>query len=137
MKKTLILSALFLLTFVGAFAQRYEYPGQRYPAADNDRRESYAINDMQREARRRIAVGIENQSLTPTEAIRLLDEYDRIQLRERRFRSNRNLTNRETRELTNDLENLIRKIRYENRDGERAGYDRPRSPGNYDQRRGW
>ncbi|HEV7348725.1 hypothetical protein [Telluribacter sp.] len=132
MKKTLILSALFLLAFTGVFAQRYEYPGQRYPASNNDRRDSYAINDMQREARRRIAMGIDNETLSPGEAIRLLDEYDRIQARERKFRSNRNLTNRETRELTNDLENLLRKIRYENRDGQRAGNNAP--PMN---RRGW
>jgi sulfite reductase beta subunit-like hemoprotein len=140
MKRILLASALCLLTYTTTVAQRYEYPGQRYPdnATEhkrNDRRdhEKYSIRDQQREARRRIAIGIENGVLPTGEAIQLLTEYERIEKREMRFRANRSLSKRESRQLSNDLENLLRRIRSENRDGHRAGID----PARGGPRRGW
>ncbi len=81
------------------------------------------LNDLQREARSRIADGIAQGTLTSREAIRLLSEYDRIDGKERRYLANRDLTRRETRELSNDLQSLIKGIRYEKNDSQ---YERNR-----------
>lgn len=89
----------------------------RLPA--NDRREALRINDLQRETRTRIADGIAQGTLTSREAIRLLDKFEKINDKERRYLANRDLSRRETRELTRDLEKLIKGIRYENRDQQR------------------
>ena len=81
------------------------------------------IYDLQREARTRIADGIAQGTLTSREAIRLLNEYDRIESKERRYLANRDLTRRETRELSHDLQKLIKGIRYERSD---SPYERNR-----------
>ena len=133
MKKQITAAALFLFLSASAFAQygpqgthRPQYPDQgRYDARlpDNDRQEARMVNDLQREARTRIADGIAQGTLTSREAIRLLNEYDRIESKERRYLSNRDLTRRETRELSNDLQDLIKGIRYEKNDSQ---YERNR-----------
>ncbi|MPR35672.1 hypothetical protein [Salmonirosea aquatica] len=130
MKKSLIAAAFVFLLSAGSFAQGYgkydtgrrDYPNSnrneaRLPA--NDRQEAQMLNDLQREARTRIADGIARGTLTSREAIRLLNEYDRIDAKERRYLANRDLTRRETRELSNDLQNLIKGIRYESIDSQR------------------
>jgi hypothetical protein len=134
MKKTITAAALLFFVTTGVFAQGYgkSHPGNgpynngrydqgrydtRLPA--NDRQEALMINDLQREARGRIADGIARGTLTSQEAIRLLNEYERISVKERRSLANGRLNNRETREITRDLENLIRGIRYEKMDQQR------------------
>lgn len=132
MKKTITAAALLMVLATGVFAQGYSkngYPGNgnpNYGKYDNsrtdtrlpvrDRQEAQLINDLQREARGRIADGIGRGTLTTQEAIRLLNEYERISIRERRSLSNGRLTTRETREITEDLQNLMRGIRYEKMD---------------------
>lgn len=128
MKKQITAAALFLFLSASAFAQYGPYGGNRpqYPdqgrydtrLPDNDRQEARMVNDLQLEARTRIADGIAQGSLTSREAIRLLNEYDRIESKERRYLANRDLTRRETRELSNDLQDLIKGIRYEKRDSQ-------------------
>ncbi|MBU1822146.1 MAG: hypothetical protein KKG00_11645 [Bacteroidetes bacterium] len=130
----IITAALLIFVTTGVFAQGYgkSYPGNgpynngrhdngRYDTRlpNGDRQEALMINDLQREARGRIADGIARGTLTSQEAIRLLNEYERINVKERRSLSNGRLTNRETREITRDLENLIRGIRYEKMDPQR------------------
>ncbi len=141
MKNKITLAALLVAFSTSAFAQgsgNYDNDGRdndrhnthrtnrtfdhrtdaaRLPA--NDRREAARINDLQRETRTRIADGIAQGTLTSREAIRLLNEFENINNKERRYLANRDLSNRETRELTRDLEKLIKGIRYENRDQKR------------------
>ncbi len=140
MKKTITAAAFLLFIATGSFAQGYgkngypekgnyddrRYNNGRYDTGrndtrlpDRDRQEALLINDLQREARGRIADGIANGSLTSQEAIRLLSEYERISVKERRSVSNGRLTSRETREITQDLQNLVKGIRYEKIDNER------------------
>lgn len=130
MKKSLIVTAFVFLLSANAFAQgygKYDMDRRDYPAANrnearlpvNDRQEARMLNDLQREARTRIAEGIANGTLTSSEAIRLLNEYQRIEIKERRYVANRNLTRRETRELGSDLQNLIQGIQYERLDSQR------------------
>lgn len=133
MKNKITAVTLLVLVATSAFAQRNErydrhrdypqnrsnqqYGDNRLPA--NDRREAAQINDLQREARARIGQGIANGALTSREAIRLLNDYDRIAAKEHRYTANRDLTKRESRDLTNDLQKLMRGIQYENTDFER------------------
>lgn len=134
MKKTITAAAFLLLLSTGVFAQGYgknspgngpynkgRYDNGRFDTRlpNGDRQDAMMINDLQREARGRIADGIANGSLTSQEAIRLLNEYERISMKERRSLSNGRLTNRETREITQDLQNLMRGIRYEKMDQQR------------------
>lgn len=136
MKKSLIAAAFFFVLSTSAFAQNNgKYGGSNYPQNSpqngrydsrlpaNDRQEAQMVNDLQREARTRIADGIAQGTLTSREAIRLLNEYDRIESKERRYLANRDLTRRETRELSNDLQDLIKGIRYEKNDSQ---YERNR-----------
>ena len=138
MKKNITFAALLVLLSASAFAQNgrhdrrssdrrtpprsnrtfdHRTDAARLPA--NDRREALRIDDLQRETRTRIADGIAQGTLTSREAIRLLNEFENINNKERRYLANRDLSRRETRELTRDLERLIKGIRYENRDQER------------------
>ena len=134
MKKQIAAAALFLFLSASAFAQgpgRYDNAPRSYPAdrsyengrrdarlPANDRQEAQMLNDLQREARTRIADGIARGTLTSREAIRLLSEYERVEGKERRYLANRDLTRRETRELSNDLQNLIKGIRYDKYDSQ-------------------
>jgi hypothetical protein len=129
MKKYITAAAFLLFFSTGVFAQGYGRGNPRNGPYDNgrfdtrlptnDRREALIINDLQREARGRIADGIANGLLTTREAIHLLNEYERISIKERRSLSNGRLTNRETREISQDLQNLIRGIRYEKMNAQR------------------
>jgi hypothetical protein len=140
--KKLITAVLVLLITSSAFAQykggdsypdRNQYPNRgKYDQRSNvdpkgsyndrlsanDHEEAMFLNRMQRDARGRIADGIANGTLTSKEAIRLLNEFERINHKERRYLSNHNLTRRETRELSRDLENLMKGIHYEKNDFE-------------------
>jgi fructosamine-3-kinase len=68
------------------------------------------VNDMQREARQQIAVGIERGTLNPREASALMHEYERIEARERKL-SRRGLSPREERDLIQDLRRLMAETR--------------------------
>lgn len=125
MKKIITAAVFIIFLSASAIAQQYgenRYPGNgrydtRLPA--HDRQEAMIINDLQREARVRIAEGIANGTLTTQESIRLLSAFERIQYKERRYLSNRSLSRRETREIASDLENLIRGIHYQKMDPQR------------------
>lgn len=135
--KKIITAAFVLFLASGAYAQNrstYSYPDRgrsnprtnvdpRYRYNDrlsaSDREDAMYLNRMQREARLRIADGIANGTLTSRESIRLLNEFERINQKERRYLSNHNLTRRETRELSRDLENLLKGIHYEKNDFDR------------------
>ncbi len=135
MKKQIAVAALILFLTGSAFAQgsgrydkgprshhndrRHESGRQEARLPANDRQEAQMLNDLQREARTRIGDGIAQGTLTTHEAIRLLNEYERINAKERRYLANRDLTRRETRELSNDLKKLIKGIRYEKYDSKK------------------
>lgn len=135
----LITAALVLFLASSAFAQnkggnsnqypergRYDQrsnvePNSRYDdrLSASDREEAMYLNRLQRESRLKISDGIANGTLSSKEAIRLLNEYERINVKERRYLANHNLTRRETRELSNDLQNLMKGIHYERNDFDR------------------
>ncbi len=92
------------------------------------------IDDFQREARRRIADGIAQGSLSSREAKHLMRDVERIERKEQIFWRDRVLDPRERRELAADLTALNREITHEKRDNERSTYD---DYGRNGQRRGW
>lgn len=92
------------------------------------------IDDFQREARRRIADGIAQGSISSREAKNLMRDVERIERKEQIFWRDRVLNPRERRELTSDLAALNREITHEKRDNERSTYD---DYGRNGQRRGW
>lgn len=149
MKKLVFAAAMILVAFGSANAQwgnngrdrRYDdrYDNRRddrgYDSRNNrggnmgDR-----IDDFQREARRRIADGIAQGSLSSREAKHLMRHVDQIERKEQIFWRDRVLDPRERRELTDDLYALNREITHEKRDNERSTYD---DYGRNGQRRGW
>ena len=95
MKTYFLIAVLLLAGFTTTLAQRHDNRANNNdrihplpPTTQLDSRDDRAFvaqfNQKQREARARIARGIENGALTPNEAIRLLDEYQRIEIREQR-----------------------------------------------------
>lgn len=154
MKKLMFAAALILVAFGSANAQwgnnnrdrRYD---DRYDNRNDNRgydRGGYnshggrggnmgdRIDDFQREARRRIADGIAQGSLSSREAKHLMRDVERIERKEQIFWRDRVLDPRERRELAADLTALNREITHEKRDNERSTYD---DYGRNGQRRGW
>jgi hypothetical protein len=148
MKKIIFAAAMLLVAFGSANAQwgnndrnrRYD---DRYDKRhDNRGYDNYGrggnmgdrIDDFQREARRRIADGIAQGSLSSREAKHLMRDVERIERKEQIFWRDRVLDPRERRELTQDLAALNREITHEKRDNERSTYD---DYGRNGQRRGW
>ena len=113
MKKTLMLFALLAVGSLNVFAQRVTMNSNRMTA--NERQAIAQIQQLDQEVRTKIARGLERDILNTTEAVRLLNEYQRIEQRERQYLSNGRLTSRETRALIKDLENLSRRITFTNR----------------------
>ncbi|MFN4147608.1 MAG: hypothetical protein ACK4GN_17420 [Runella sp.] len=160
MKKTLIAAVLFIVGLTTVHAQwgrndrrddnrrddRYDdrWDDRRSDDRwDNDRRMSDRrgnwrmgdrIDDYQREARRRIAIGVETGALTSREARNLLRFAERIERKEQFFWRDRRLDGQERRELEEDLAQLHREITREKRDRDRAAYNDPRWNG---RDRGW
>lgn len=108
---------MMALTVTGAFAQMKRSP---YSSRDYERRQSYQINELKREARDRISYGVQSRALTRREANRFMGEYERIQQRERQYRSRGGLSPRESQELVNSLERLVVNVRRETHDGRRS-----------------
>ena len=143
--RKLMIVASFVLVAMAANAQgRYDNRDYRRGGYDNDhnrygRNERYddrfdpngRIDSYQREARKRIAWGIENGSITAHEAKRLLKEAERIEFKENAFLRDRFLDNRERKELAQDLADLNRQITRESRDWNRQPNDDYRRGGRY------
>ncbi|WAC12794.1 hypothetical protein [Dyadobacter pollutisoli] len=118
MKKILFAAAILALGFTSASAQ--------YDSRYNDRDRSHNeyrdhdghrggrmsdINFLQREARQQIAAGVQRGTLTSREANALMNEYDRIEARERRYSHRGRVSPREARVLREDLERLMANTR--------------------------
>lgn len=91
----------------------------------NDRRNHNfgdRIDDFQREARRRIGIGVERGLLTSREARGLMRDVERIERKEQIFWRDGRLDPRERRDLMEDLSALNRAITHEKRDNERSTY---------------
>jgi hypothetical protein len=98
------------------------------------------IDDFQREARRRIGIGIERGLLTSREARGLMRDVERIERKEQIFWRDGRLDSRERRNLMDDLYDLNRAITHEKRDNERSNYDdygRYNDPRQNGRSRGW
>lgn len=156
MKKLVFAAAIILVAFHSANAQwgNNNNRDRRYDDRhDNNRRDDRSgydnrygrgnlgdrIDDFQREARRRIADGIAQGSISSREAKHLMRDVERIERKEQIFWRDRVLDPRERRELTEDLFALNREITHEKRDNERSTYDDyGRNDQRYGQRnRGW
>lgn len=158
--KKLVFAAAMILVSIGANAQwrnnnnrdrRYDdRHGNRYDNRRDDDPRGYddrfvrnnlgdRIDDFQREARRRIADGIAQGSISSREARGLMRDVERIERKEQIFWRDRVLDPRERRELVDDLYALHREITHEKRDNERSTYDDfGRNDHRYGQRnRGW
>lgn len=109
MKKTLILFALFVIASLGVSAQTVR-SNRTLPS---DRQAIAQIQQLDQEVRTKIARGLEREMISTTDAMRLLNEYQRIQQRERQYLANARLNNRETRDLIYDLESLSRRISFD------------------------
>lgn len=142
--RKLMIVASFVLVAMAANAQgRYDDRDFRRDGYGNNRnRGNYGryddrfdpnarIDSYQREARKRIAWGIENGNITANEAKRLLREAERIEYKENAFLRDRFLDNRERKELAQDLADLNRKITRETRDWNRQSNDDYRRGGRY------
>lgn len=89
------------------------------------------IDEMQRDLRREIEVGIRRGSITRYESKRLYRELDQIERREDRYFDDGFLSKREFNDLARDLTQLNREVRQQKRDDDRNA---PRS--RYDDRYG-
>lgn len=135
MKKIMIATALTLVTFLAANAQRNNNNSRDRGYDDRyDNRGGYdsrngrgnmgdRIDDFQREARRRIADGIAQGSINSREARNLMRDVERIERKEQIFWRDRVLDPRERRILMDDLVALNREITHEKRDNDRSTYD--------------
>jgi hypothetical protein len=139
MKKLVFATAMILVAFGSASAQwgnndRNRRNDDRYDNRRDDRggydnrggrggNMGDRIDDFQREARRRIADGIAQGSISSREAKNLMRDVERIERKEQIFWRDRVLNPRERQELTQDLYALNREITHEKRDSERSTYD--------------
>jgi len=138
MKKLVFAAAMILVAFGSVNAQwgnndrnrRYDdrYDNRRDDRGGYDNRNGRGnmgdrIDDFQREARRRIADGIAQGSISSREAKHLMRDVERIERKEQIFWRDRVLNPRERQELTQDLYALNREITREKRDSERSTYD--------------
>ncbi|GAB3171219.1 hypothetical protein [Telluribacter humicola] len=118
MKKTLILFALYVVASLGVSAQSMNARSNR--TLPSDRQAIAQIQQLDQEVRTKIARGLDREMISTTEAMRMLNEYQRIQQRERQYLANGRLNNRETRDLMYDLETLSRRITVDSYD-DRSG----------------
>jgi hypothetical protein len=125
MKKILVISALLAVTSFTSFAQRHQQSHRSYRPSnrDDDRRQVYLINDLQREVKQHINYGMERKLLTRKEAKFLIREYEQIEARERHLNRDGYISSREASQLINDLQLLKQRVQRESRDFQR-GNDR-------------
>ncbi|MCF0070948.1 hypothetical protein LZD49_10730 [Dyadobacter sp. CY261] len=125
MKKILFAAVVLALGFTNASAQY----GPRYDSRDGYRdghsREGMSdINRLQREARQNIANGVQWGTLTSREANMLMNRYENIEAKERKFAHRGRLSSREERMLRNDLHELMSDTRRLSNDRDRLARDR-------------
>lgn len=125
MKKIILAAALLVFGYTGASAQYYGQGHDRAGRGHQDYGNS-VVNDMQRDARRQIQMGINRGLINPREASILTNEYDRIEAKQRRFSHRGRLSPREERILINDLERLMSDTRHMS--NRRPGDNWARSP---------
>ncbi|MCE7040195.1 hypothetical protein [Dyadobacter sp. CY312] len=115
MKKILFVAAILVLGFTSANAQygprddrdRYNDREYGYQDRDNNGGRNSEVNYMQREAREKISAGIRTRRLSRREANVLMNEYQRIEAKERAFSRRGRLSARETRIIRDDLRRLM------------------------------
>lgn len=142
MKKLMIAAALFFSVIVAnAQWERRRHPkpnqypdNQRYENRNNYRN-SGRLDDFQREARRRVADGIANGSISSREARQLLGQLEDIERKEQRYWRDGVLDPRERQELSQDLAYLERRIWREKRDFDPYTYEDYRNNRNCQQDR--
>jgi hypothetical protein len=86
-------------------------------------RSNMKINSFQRQARERIANGIVEGTINSNEARRLLEQAERIEIKENRYLRNGRISNFEARELQEDLNKLNRMISRDIRDFDKQRND--------------
>jgi hypothetical protein len=115
MKKILFVAAIIAFGFTTNASAQYGGRDRDHRGGDyrNNPREyrDYGVNGLQREVRAQISEGIRRGSINSREAAILMNEYDRIAERERRYSAHGRLSPRETRKLTSDLERLMAETR--------------------------
>jgi Spy/CpxP family protein refolding chaperone len=120
MKKILFAAAILAFGFTSASAQydsRYDdrdRNNSEYHDRDRDGHRGGRMTDinfLQREARQQIAAGVQRGTLSSREASALMNEYDRIEARERRYSHRGRVSPREARVLREDLERLMANTR--------------------------
>ncbi|WP_353720977.1 hypothetical protein [Dyadobacter sp. 676] len=121
MKKILFAAVVLALGFTNASAQY----GPRYDYRDGASHERMSdINRLQREVRQNIASGVQWGTLTSREANMLMNRYENIEAKERKFARHGRLSNREERILRNDLHELMADTRRLSHDRDRWARDR-------------
>lgn len=91
------------------------------------------IDEMQRDIRREIEVGIRRGTITRNEARRLNRELDQIERREDRYFDDGFMSRREFNDLARDLTQLNREVHRQKRDDDRS-YQRGRYDDRYERR---
>jgi len=125
MKKILFAAVVLALGFTNASAQYGPRPDYRDDHRDGYSRERGSdINRMQREARQHIANGVQWGTLTSREANALMNQYERIEAKERKFARHGRLSPREERILREDLLQLMSDTRRLGNDRDRWARDR-------------
>lgn len=131
MKKILFAAVVLALGFTNASAQYGPRYDQRDGYRDGYSRERMSdINRLQREARQDIANGVQWGTLTSREANMLMNRYEHIEAKERKFSRHGRLSPREERILRDDLRELLAQTRHLSRDRDRWARD-PHRRGRY------
>lgn len=125
MKKILFAAVVLALGFTNASAQY----GPRYNSRDGyhdgyERGRMSDINRLQREARQNIASGVQWGTLSSREANMLMNRYEGIEAKERKFSRHGRLSAREERILRDDLRELLSDTRRLTSDRDRWARDR-------------
>jgi Spy/CpxP family protein refolding chaperone len=108
MKNILLAIGILTLGFSAASAQYGPRHDNRGGYQNEYRRERPSeINHLQREARQQIATGIQRGRLSSREANALMNQYERIEAKERKYSRHGRLSPRETRILRDDLHRLM------------------------------
>ena len=132
MKKSILIAVAIVGTFATAHAQRgyhndYNQPRGGYDENQRDRNDGYndrrnPVETLYQDTRRRIANGIATGRLTNRETRCISRDLQNIEYKQQRFVRDGFLDFREESELFNDLTDLNRKLTWEKQDGDRYGW---------------